>query len=121
MPLVRKLMKRDSTPGGFSVVKSWMPSLTGTHPRKSRSLWMINIVVLYLPRLAASLCGGCYSYDARNQPHREPPCSRAIETELLRRIEYMLSKFHTPQCVISVLNFGVLTANQFIHVAAERR
>src|SRR5215475_7685349 len=104
-------MNRDGTPCRCSVVKSWIPSLTGT--RKSRSLWMISIGVLNLPRLAARLCGEYLSYDARFSPHGGPPCSHS-SNQSSSVVAYMLSKFHTPQCVINVLNFGVLTANQFI-------
>src|ERR1043165_598446 len=74
---------------------------------------MINIGVLYFDRLAANLCGECFSYDARFLPHGVPPCSHS-SNQSSSVVLYMLSKFHTPQCVIKVLNLPVLTANQFI-------
>src|SRR5271168_4523200 len=74
---------------------------------------MISIGVLNFAKFAASLCGECFSYEARFLPQGGPPCSHS-SNQSSSVVAYMLSKFHTPQCVMSVLNLLLLTANQFI-------
>ena len=81
---------------------------------------MMSIGVLNLPRLPRSGAARTSRRTRGSCPTagRRAPIRR---TTVPRSCAYMLSKFQTPQCVMSVLNCVVLTAKPVHHVAAERR